>query len=117
MDAMPFRAAVLPLGAFLDAVSCGLRCLPDVHLDCKPRMADFAMWGVAVESACPWPAGTFTDAYTGNRQGTVEATLDDGSREWADLYRPGIKAPGMRPLVGLMPRFLCLLCHPGRRFS
>ncbi len=64
------------LGALLDAVSCGLRQLPDVHLDCKPRMADFALWSVAAEPACPWPAGTFLDAYTENRQGAVEATLD-----------------------------------------
>ena len=63
-------------GALLDAVSCGLRRLPDVHIECKPRMADFALWSVATESACPWPAGTFLKAYTENRQGAVEATLD-----------------------------------------
>ena len=64
------------LGALLDAVSCGLRRLPTVHLKSKPRMADFAMWSVAVEPACPWPDGTFLEAYAGNRQGAVEATLD-----------------------------------------
>lgn len=70
------RARPSILGALLDAVSCGLRRLPDVHLDRKPRMADFALWSVAVEPACPWPDGTFLAAYTGNRQGAVEATLD-----------------------------------------
>ena len=35
------------LGALLDAVSCGLRRLPDVQLERKPRMADFALWSVA----------------------------------------------------------------------
>ena len=64
------------LGALLDAVSGGLRRLPDVHLADKPRMADFAMWSVAVEPSCPWPNGTFLRAYAGNRQGSVEATLD-----------------------------------------
>ena len=64
------------LGALLDAVSCGIRRLPDVQLERKPRMADFALWSVAVEPACPWPAGTFLEAYAGNRQGAVEATLD-----------------------------------------
>ena len=64
------------LGALLDAVSCGLRRLPDVQLERKPRMADFAQWSVAVEPACPWPEGTFLAAYEGNRQGAVEATLD-----------------------------------------
>lgn len=64
------------LGALLDAVSCGLRRLPHVHLERKPRMADFALWSVAVEPACPWPEGTFLKAYAANRQGAVEAILD-----------------------------------------
>ncbi len=64
------------LGALLDAVSCGLRRLPDVRLEHKPRMADFALWVVAAEPACPWPVGTFLDAYAENRHGAVEATLD-----------------------------------------
>ena len=57
------------LGALLDAVSCGLQRLPDVQLERKPRMADFAKWGAAVEPACPWPEGTFLEAYVRNRQG------------------------------------------------
>jgi hypothetical protein len=64
------------LGALLDAVACGLRCLDDVHIENKPRMADFALWAVAAEAACPWPEGMFLDAYMRNRQGAVEATLD-----------------------------------------
>ena len=64
------------LGALLDAVSCGLRRLPDVRLERKPRMADFALWSVAVEPACPWPEGTFLQAYARNREGAVEALLD-----------------------------------------
>ena len=64
------------LGALLDAVSCGLRRVRDVHLERKPRMADFAVWGVAVEPACPWPAGMFLRVYAGNRQNAVEAILD-----------------------------------------
>jgi len=64
------------LGALLDAVSCGLRRLDEVHIENTPRMADFALWAVAAEAACPWPAGMFLDAYRRNRQGAVEATLD-----------------------------------------
>ena len=64
------------LGALLDAVACGLRRLPAVVLERKSRMADFEMWSVAVEPACPWPEGAFLDAYAGNRQGAVEATLE-----------------------------------------
>jgi hypothetical protein len=39
-------------------------------------MADFAVWSVAAEPACPWPDGAFLEAYAGNRQGSVESTLD-----------------------------------------
>src|SRR5262245_27613663 len=39
------------LGALLDAVSHGLKALPDVKLDRKPRMADFAQWVTACEGA------------------------------------------------------------------
>lgn len=64
------------LGVLLDAVSSGLKRLPDVQLARKPRMADFAVWSVAAEPACPWPDGAFLEAYAGNRQGSVESTLD-----------------------------------------
>ena len=64
------------LGALLNAVAAGLKNLPTVSLHSTPRMADFAHWGVAVEPACPWPAGTFLKAYEENRQGAVEATID-----------------------------------------
>ena len=39
------------LGALLDAVSHGLQVLPDVHLQRLPRMADFARWAAAWETA------------------------------------------------------------------
>jgi hypothetical protein len=64
------------LGALLDATVVGLHRVGDVHLKCKPRMADFAIWSTAVEPACPWPEGTFLRVYAGNRQGAIEATLD-----------------------------------------
>ncbi len=73
------------LGALLNAVSCGLQRLPDVVLERKPRMADFALWSVAVEPACPWREGAFLGAYAGNRQGAVEATLEGDPV--ADLVR------------------------------
>jgi hypothetical protein len=64
------------LGAFLDAVVVGLRRLPDVRLERKPRMADFALWGVATEPACPWSEPMFFKLYAANRQNAIEATLD-----------------------------------------
>jgi hypothetical protein len=64
------------LGALLDAISIGLRRVDDVYLERKPRMADFAVWGVAVERGCPWKEGSFMRIYTGNRLRAVESALD-----------------------------------------
>src|SRR5215510_5599706 len=55
------------LGALLDAAAHGLRTLGRVHLDRLPRMADFAIWATACETAL-WPAGTFARAYGANRR-------------------------------------------------
>ena len=63
------------LGVLLDAVSKGLAELPRTKLDKLPRMADFALWASACETAL-WPAGTFWAAYTGNRDGAVEGVID-----------------------------------------
>ena len=63
-------------GALLDAMSCGLRRLPETHLDRLPRMADFAMWVVACEKALPWPAGGFMEAYDENRGSVHELAID-----------------------------------------
>jgi hypothetical protein len=53
------------LGALLDAVVEGLKCLPATRLPTLPRMADFALWATACERAL-WPIGTFWSAYSGN---------------------------------------------------
>ena len=63
------------LGVLLDAVVEGLKRLPDTHLPKLPRMADFALWASACETAL-WPAGTFWSAYSGNRDEAVEAVID-----------------------------------------
>jgi hypothetical protein len=63
------------LGVLLDAVVEGLRRLPDTHLPQLPRMADFALWATACETAL-WPAGTFWSAYCGNRNEVVEGVID-----------------------------------------
>ena len=51
------------LGALLDAVAHGLHMLPQVRLQRLPRMADFALWATACESAFR-PTGTFEAAYS-----------------------------------------------------
>ena len=63
------------LGALLDAASEGLKTIDSVHLDRLPRMADFALWATACETAL-WPAGTFTRAYTANRKAAIEGIID-----------------------------------------
>jgi hypothetical protein len=63
------------LGVLLDAVVEGLKRLPDTHLPKLPRMADFALWASACETAI-WPAGTFWSAYSGNRDEAVEGVID-----------------------------------------
>jgi hypothetical protein len=63
------------LGALLDAIVLGLRRLPEIRLEKLPRMADFALWGIACEGAL-WEKGTFWRAYTGNREEAVETIID-----------------------------------------
>jgi len=53
------------LGSLLDAAVHGLRNVAGIHLDEPPRMADFAVWATACETAF-WPAGTFSQAYQAN---------------------------------------------------
>ncbi len=63
------------LGALLDAVANGLAMLPQTKLEGLPRMADFALWATACETAI-WPVGTFMAAYCGNRAEAVETVID-----------------------------------------
>ena len=63
------------LGVLLDAVVEGLKRLPETHLPKLPRMADFALWATACESAL-WPAGTFWSAYCGNRDEAVVGVIE-----------------------------------------
>ena len=63
------------LGVLLDAVVEGLRRLPETRLEKLPRMADFALWATACETAL-WPAGTFWSAYCGNRDEAVDGVIE-----------------------------------------
>jgi hypothetical protein len=62
------------LGALLDAAAHGLH-MPRVHLKGLPRMADFALWATACESAFR-PAGTLGAAYSNNRRDAIENIVD-----------------------------------------
>jgi hypothetical protein len=72
------------LGALLDAMVVGLKRLPETRLDTLPRMADFALWATACETAF-WPAGTFCQAYATNLAAAVEDVID------ADLVAAAVR--------------------------
>jgi hypothetical protein len=63
-------------GALVGAVARGLWEYPQTRLERKPRMADFARWGTACEKAF-WEKGQFMKAYVDNRQGAVEAFVEN----------------------------------------
>ena len=63
------------LGALLDAISEGLRRLPDIQPSRLPRMADFARMAMARETAF-WEAGTFEKAYWDNMDEAVQAGVE-----------------------------------------
>jgi hypothetical protein len=97
------------LGSLLDAAAHGLRNVAGIHLEELPRMADFALWATACETAF-WPAGTFTQAYQANRRAAIEDLIDaDPVAAWvrqimanrstwtgsaSDLLRAGAALPG-----------------------
>jgi hypothetical protein len=63
------------LGALLDTAAHGLRRLSRVRLECSPRMADFALWATACETAF-WPPGTLLRAYNANRRAAIEGVIE-----------------------------------------
>jgi hypothetical protein len=69
------RARPAILGALLDAAAHGLRTLPRVRLERLPRMADFALWATACETAL-WSPGTFPRSYETNRRASIEDVVD-----------------------------------------
>jgi hypothetical protein len=100
------------LGALLTAVAHGLRNLPSLHLEQLPRMADFALWATACDTAF-WPPGAFARAYQANRGAAIEDLVDAdpvaarvraimaNRRTWtgtaSELLRAGIDSAGDSP--------------------
>jgi hypothetical protein len=70
-EALPFI-----LGALFDGVAGALGTVEGVRLEGMPRMADFAVWASAAESALGWEPGTFMAAYAGNRTEATENALE-----------------------------------------
>lgn len=63
------------LGALLDVLSHGLTRLATTKLDKLPRMADFARWIAACETAM-WDADTFGTLYEENRKESLNDTTE-----------------------------------------
>lgn len=53
------------MAGLLNLVAFGLKRLPETIVSDLPRMADFALWGSAIERA-HWPEGSFMAAYEAN---------------------------------------------------
>lgn len=64
------------LGAILSIASYALKNIKSVKLSSYPRMADFAKWVMAAESALGWSDGTFLKSYSNNRREVVSMALD-----------------------------------------
>ena len=63
------------LGALLDAAAHGLRMRDRIQFVSLPRMADFAKWATACETAL-WSRGTFLMTYNTNRRRAVEDVVE-----------------------------------------
>jgi hypothetical protein len=71
------------LGALLDAVVTGLRKLPAVTLDQLPRMADFAIWVSACETALGLERAQALEAYRANCAEARNLALEE-----SPIYEP-----------------------------
>jgi putative DNA primase/helicase len=75
----------LILGALLDAVAGALHHRGEIP-PLLTRMADFTAWVSGAELALGWDKGDFLKAYTRNRQGAVDTTIE------ADPIGPALQA-------------------------
>ena len=69
------RKGPLILGALLDVTVGGLKMRPRTRRDGLPRLADFALWAAACETAL-WPAGTVGRAYAANRRAAIDGVIE-----------------------------------------
>jgi hypothetical protein len=75
------------MGALFDALSEGLRNVEGVDLSGRlPRMADFARWAVATETALGLKAESFMSAYSTSRVSATESALE-AEPVWRVLYQ------------------------------
>lgn len=63
-------------GALLDILVLALQQLPNIELQKKPRMADFAILGAALERALGWKSGLFCATYELNRKENITSVME-----------------------------------------
>ena len=71
------RDCPLILGGLLDAVSAGMRALPEVQPARLSRLADAERWGEAVARGLGWAPATFSNSLGSNRAEANEWTLEE----------------------------------------
>ena len=64
------------MAGLCDALSSALANECSIHLERKPRMADFAVWISAAEPKAPWERGAFMRAYDAMRGRAIEEGID-----------------------------------------
>ena len=113
------------LGALLDAVATGLKRSPEIRLKRLPRMADFAIWATACETALRhdgtcWAEGTFVKVYDDNIDEAVETVLNANlvatavrtfmadRKEWSGT------ATDLLELLGKVAGDIAIKAKPGR---
>ena len=62
-------------GAMLDIVAHGLKQRPHTHVPDLPRLADFALWGTAIEGAFAL-AGSFLAAFGASQTTAIDAVIE-----------------------------------------
>jgi hypothetical protein len=92
------------LGALLDAASAGLGNLSAVMLDQLPRMADFAIWASACESALGLEKGEALEAYRANCAESRNLALEE-----SPIYEP-LREVARAGFSGTSSELLSLLC-------
>ncbi|MCG2778982.1 MAG: hypothetical protein L6406_25180, partial [Desulfobacterales bacterium] len=78
------------LGGFYTAVAEGLKN-KDMEFNNLPRMADFANWIQAAETALPWAEGRFIETYQENRASIIEESINqdlvgNAIKNWIDSW-------------------------------
>jgi len=104
------------IGAILDAVSDALGSIETVTREVRecelalPRLADFALWGIASESSFGLDCGLFSERYKGNRESVHDLVIDcdpfaesivrfmSDRRHWNGL--PSDLLTAIRPVAG-----------------